>query len=179
MDTKRTSKFLSLILRHQPDKIGIELDANGWVDVDVLLAGLKNSGKGITREQLEEVVRTNDKQRFIIENDRIRANQGHSVSVDLGYKTQRPPVILYHGTYEGAVKAIRREGLTKQKRHHVHLHQDQQLATTVGSRRGKAVLLKIRAEEMRQAGHLFQVTPNNVWLVDRVPPEFIDFPKTD
>ncbi len=174
-DLKSTSKFLSLILRHQPEKIGISLDPNGWVDIDVLLAGLQKFGKPLTREELDEVVTTNDKQRFIIEGERIRANQGHSVSVDLGYKNARPPVILYHGTYEGAVRSIMREGLTKQKRHHVHLHQDQKLALTVGGRRGKAILLTIKAEEMRKAGHLFQVTPNQVWLTDRVPPEFIEF----
>lgn len=176
MDTKRTSKFLSLILRHNPGKISITLDKNGWVDVDVLLEGLAASGHRLTREQLEEVVRSNDKQRFVIENNRIRANQGHSIEVDLGHKTARPPVILYHGTNEGAVNSIRREGLTKQKRHHVHLHEDRKVAEDAGQRRGRLVLLEIRAEEMRQAGHLFQVTPNKVWLVDRVPPEFIEFP---
>lgn len=172
----QNSRFLSLVLRHKPGNIGITLDENGWVDIDVLLAGMAKHRKGITRGELEEIVRTNDKQRFAIEGDRIRANQGHSVKVDLDHKTQRPPGCLYHGTHEGAVESIKKDGLRKQNRHDVHLHQDKELATTVGSRRGKAVLLTIRSEEMRQAGHVFKVTPNHVWLVESVPPEFIDFP---
>jgi len=177
-NTKRTSKFLSLVLRHQPEKIGIQLDEAGWVDVDVLLKAMAKHGKRISRETLDHVVETNDKRRFAYGDDgrRIRANQGHSVEVDLGYKTAQPPEILLHGTPDRFVADIMRDGLKKMKRHHVHLHTNEATATTVGSRRGKPVLLKIRAREMADNGHEFFVTPNDVWLTDSVPAEFIDPP---
>ena len=176
---KTISKFLSLILRHQPDVAGVILDENGWVDVDELLRGMKNAGRNVTREQLEEVVTTNDKQRFLFDETgtRIRANQGHSVEVELGYEPAEPPRILYHGTPEQAVSPIQQQGLTRQKRHHVHLHQDSSLASTVGQRRGRPVVLTVRSGEMQQAGFEFFVTPNQVWLTDHVPAEYIDFPE--
>jgi putative RNA 2'-phosphotransferase len=176
---RRTSKFLSLVLRHQPEKIGIRLDEAGWVDVDVLLEAMARRGKRISRETLENVVRTNDKQRFSLSEDgrRIRANQGHTVDVALGYATADPPEILLHGTPTRFLDAIRREGLKKMKRHHVHLHVDEATAIAVGTRRGKPVLLKVWARDMARRGHEFFVTPNNVWLTDHVPPEFIEFPQ--
>jgi len=177
-DTKRTSKFLSLVLRHQPEKIGIHLDEAGWVDVDVLLKAMARHGKQLSRETLDHVVRTNDKRRFSLSEDgrRIRANQGHSIEVELGYAPAEPPEILLHGTPTRFLDAIRREGLKRMKRHHVHLHVDEATATAVGTRRGKPVLLRVRARDMAGQGHEFFVTPNNVWLTDRVPPEFIEFP---
>lgn len=176
--TKKTSKFLSLVLRHQPETIGIELDESGWVGIDVLLSAMAEHGRPLTREALQLVVDNNDKQRFSISEDgtRIRANQGHSVEVDLGYEPSPPPEILYHGTPRQFVEPIRRDGLHKMRRHHVHLHEDIATATAVGSRRGKSVLLKIRAQEMHAAGHVFYVTENHVWLTDHVPNEFIDVP---
>ena len=175
---KRISKFLSLVLRHQPDKIGIELDSAGWVDVDHLLAALGQHNRRIDRETLETVVRENDKQRFIFSDDgqQIRANQGHSVDVALEYESSEPPETLLHGTPQQFVAAIRAVGLKKMNRHHVHLHGDQGVATAVGNRRGKSVILTIRSGDMHRAGHKFYVTPNQVWLVDHVPSEFIDFP---
>jgi len=177
-EIKRNSKFLSLVLRHQPETIGIALDATGWVDVDVLLAALARHGKDMPRETLELVVRTNDKQRFSISDDgkRIRANQGHSVKVELGYQPAEPPEILLHGTPRQFIESIRQQGLRKMQRHHVHLHEDVDTATAVGNRRGKSVLLKVRAADMRRAGHEFFVTPNHVWLTDHVPAQFIEFP---
>lgn len=174
--TRKTSKFLSLVLRHRPETIGIRLDEAGWASVDELLAAMHRHGRPLSREQLDMVVRTNDKRRFAFNEDgtRIRANQGHSVEVKLGYKSADPPEILFHGTPERFVPSIRREGLNKGKRHHVHLHADQKVARTVGQRRGKPVILVIRAKEMREVGHEFFVTPNNVWLTDHVPPSFID-----
>ncbi len=177
-DTKRTSKFMSLVLRHQPEKIGIHLDEAGWVDVNELLEAMARHGKRISRETLAYVVRTNDKQRFSLSEDgrRIRANQGHSVGVDLGYIPAEPPEILLHGTPTRFLDAIRREGLKRMNRHHVHLHVDEATSIAVGTRRGKPVLLKVRALEMARQGHEFFVTPNDVWLTDHVPEEFIEFP---
>ena len=178
-NAKLTSKFLSLVLRHQPEKIGIRLDDAGWVDVDVLLRAMAGHGNGISPETLDYVVRTNDKKRFAFSEDgqRIRANQGHSVDVDLGYKSAEPPEILFHGTPTRFIESIRRDGLKKMDRHHVHLHVDKATSVAVGSRRGKPVLLEVRAQDMACQGHEYFVTPNNVWLVDYVPVEFIDFPK--
>ena len=178
-ETKRTSKFLSLVLRHNPGTIGIQLDASGWVDVDELLAALAKNRRGLTRDQLQHVVESNDKQRFSFSQDgqRIRAKQGHSVSVDLGYQPSEPPTTLCHGTPSRFVELIKQEGLKKMNRHHVHMHADQKLATDVGGRRGKPVLLAIRSKAMHDAGHEFFVTENEVWLTDHVPPEFIEFPE--
>jgi putative RNA 2'-phosphotransferase len=137
-----------------------------------LLEGARKNGNHITREQLEEVIRTSDKQRFALSEDglQIRANQGHSVPVELGYEAAVPPDLLYHGTTGKFLNSIRKHGLQKQARHHVHLSPTVETATAVGGRRGKPVILTIRAR------HAFYVTPNQVWLVDAVPPEFIEFP---
>ena len=176
--TKRTSKFLSLVLRHQPEKIGLELDEAGWVNIETLLQAMAGSGNSISRDELEHVVTSNDKQRFTISEDgaMLRAKQGHSVSVDLGYQTAQPPELLCHGTPQKFVQAIQSGGLKKMNRHHVHMHPDKSLAKEVGSRRGKPVLLMIRSGEMHRFGFEFFVTENEVWLTDHVPPEFIDFP---
>lgn len=178
---RRISKFLSLVLRHQPDKIGIQLDKAGWVEIEVLLEALRQSGQKISRDMLEHVVGTNDKQRFTIDQSgqRIRATQGHSIEVELGYEPAHPPNILIHGTPETAVSAIRESGLQKMKRHHVHLHCDSSTASAVGARRGTPVLLKVKAQEMAKEGFVFYVTANQVWLTDHVPPKFIEFPEGD
>ena len=175
---KQVSKFLSLVLRHRPDLIGIELSEQGWVHVDTLLSAMEESGKPISLQQLQQVVRDNDKQRFAFSSDgtRIRANQGHSVDVDLGYENAQPPEILYHGTPTQFVDMIDEQGLRKMQRHHVHLHQSKDLARTVGQRRGKAVVLTVRSGEMAENGFEFFVTPNCVWLTDHVPREYIDRP---
>ena len=170
-----TSKFLSLILRHRPDVIGIELDAEGWVSVEDLLAACAQHGRAISREQLDAVVRTNDKQRFAFSADgnRIRANQGHSLPVDLGLVPVEPPELLYHGTVRRFLESIRQEGLTKGNRHHVHLSPDVETATKVGQRRGRPVVLVIEAGRMFRDGHKFYQSENGVWLTDAVPPEYI------
>lgn len=175
-DQKKTSKFLSLVLRHQPEIIGIELDEPGWVNVDVLLDALDRHRRPLTLEQLQSVVANNDKQRFAFSSDgkQIRANQGHSVDVALNYEQAEPPEILLHGAPEQFVKSIRESGLKKMKRHDVHLHADFSVAQSVGQRRGKPVILRIRSGDMHRKGHKFYVTPNNVWLVDAVPAEFIE-----
>lgn len=172
------SKSLSKTLRHQPERVGVKLDDAGWCYVEELLEGYASKGKAISRSMLDEVVRTNDKKRFSFSEDgtRIRANQGHSIHVELGYESDTPPDILYHGTPQQFVDAIAVEGLKKMNRHHVHLHVDIETSTAVGQRRGKPVLLVIRALDMVKAGHEFFVTPNDVWLTDHVPAEYIDFP---
>ena len=174
-NTKSTSKFLSLVLRHQPDLIGVELDESGWIEVDVLLEAIARHGKSLTRELLESVVADNDKQRFAISADglRIRANQGHSVDVSLGYQPEAPPEILYHGAPEKFISAIRKDGLQKMKRHDVHLHEDTEVAEQVGRRRGSPVILTIRSGDMHRDGYEFTVTPNHVWLTDHVPADYI------
>jgi len=178
--TKKTSKFLSLVLRHQPERIGIELDEAGWVPVDELLTALAAHNRPLTREALQFVVENNDKRRFAFSEDGqlIRANQGHSVEVELGYEPNTPPEILYHGTPQQSVEPIFRDGLHKMRRHHVHLHEDTGTATAVGNRHGKAVLLKVKAKAMHEAGHVFYVTENHVWLTDHVPSEFIEVPES-
>lgn len=175
---KKISKSLSYVLRHQPDAIGIELDAAGWVEVEVLLAAMARDGRKVSRAQLDEVVATNDKQRFEFDasGNRIRARQGHSVQVDLGYPPSEPPELLYHGTADRNVESVRATGLSRAKRHAVHLSTDPTTAVAVGTRHGKPVVLTIRAGDMHRAGHVFARTGNDVWLTDAVPPQHIGFP---
>jgi len=166
----RISKRLSLHLRHDPAAIGLTLAPDGWAEVDTLLRALT-----ITREQLDEVVETNNKRRFAFDETgtRIRASQGHSVSVDLGLADAAPPDVLYHGTVAKFLDAILREGLRPMKRHAVHLSATLDTARTVGARRGKPVLLRVDAAGMITAGHAFQVSANGVWLTASVPPEYL------
>ncbi len=175
---KTTSKFLSLVLRHQPDLIGIVLDSAGWTDVAALLAACAAHDQPLTRELLVQLVAESDKQRFALSPDgtRIRANQGHSVEVELELPPRTPPAMLFHGTYAGAVELIKKGGLVKGDRHHVHLSLDAATATKVGSRRGVPVLLRIDSAAMAAAGHTFLCSQNGVWLVDHVPAAFIQFP---
>jgi putative RNA 2'-phosphotransferase len=179
MDNQKTriSKFLSFVLRHRPDEIGVELDTQGWVAIDALLAAAGNHGTRITREELDDVVKNNNKQRFAISEDgtRIRASQGHSTDVELGYAPSSPPDILFHGTATRNLASIRAEGLLKGKRHHVHLSSDSATATQVGSRHGNPVVLIVRAGDMPAAGHEFFLSANGVWLTEHVPATFIDF----
>ncbi|GAA0460734.1 RNA 2'-phosphotransferase [Streptomyces sp. NPDC046215] len=179
MDERRTtqvSKYLSKHLRHQPEDIGIRLDPQGWVRVDALLAAAAAHGFPIEQGELEHVVSTNDKQRFAVEGGRIRAQQGHSVTVDLGLPESEPPAFLFHGTVARNVATIRTQGLRPMARHHVHLSADREKATRVGARRGKQVVLSVDARAMRDAGHVFRVTGNGVWLAEGVPPRFLRFP---
>ncbi|MGO8749733.1 MAG: RNA 2'-phosphotransferase [Thermoguttaceae bacterium] len=173
------SKFLSFVLRHKPQAIGITLDAEGWVAVDELLAAAVRHGRSITRQQLEEVVATNDKQRFSFSADGrlIRANQGHSIEVDLGLVPVEPPELLYHGTVARFLDSIREKGLVRGKRHHVHLSADRDTAARVGQRRGRPVVLVIEARCMRGDGHAFYKSENGVWLTESVPPAYLQFPK--
>ena len=163
------SKFLSYVLRHAPQEIGLTLDAGGWATIDDLL---DCAPMPLTRARLEQVVAASDKQRFALSPDasRIRANQGHSIPVDLGLTPLSPPETLYHGTHPGALDAILAEGLRPMSRHHVHLSPDVETAKKVGARRGKPVILAVAAGEMGRSGTLFFRSLNGVWLVDHVPP---------
>lgn len=177
----KTSKFLSLVLRHSPESIGLELDPNGWADIEELIDRANAEGKPITRALIDEVVRDNDKQRFAISADglRIRANQGHSVDIDLALVPLPPPATLYHGTATRFAKSIRKLGLLKQNRQHVHLSADEDTAVKVGIRHGKPLLLRIRADDMHAAGIAFFRSENGVWLTNAVAAEFIDWPERD
>jgi putative RNA 2'-phosphotransferase len=172
---KNISKFLSLLLRHQPEKIQLEMDREGWVLVHQLLDKLNTYGYSLTQAELEEIVSTNDKQRFALSQDglKIRASQGHTIAVDLKLKPQKPPIFLYHGTALDSVKAILKEGLKPQARNHVHLSADLVTATKVGERKGRVQILKILAQKMQFEGYKFYLSENGVWLADFVPPEYI------
>lgn len=178
MDDRRTvkvSKYVSKHLRHQPDRIGLVLDPQGWVEIDDLLGAAAAHGFRFTRAELDHVVAANDKQRFAVDGTRIRASQGHTVAVDLGLPEAEPPAFLYHGTVAAALDAIRAEGLRPMARHHVHLSPDRETATRVGARRGRPVVLTVDAGAMHAAGHVFHISANGVWLAEVVPPEFLRF----
>ncbi len=174
----RTSKFLSLVLRHEPERVGLKLGEAGWVGVDELLLAVNHNGVELTLGDLKHIVATSDKKRFAFSDDgrQIRASQGHSVQVDLQYPPQTPPEILYHGTATRFLDGIRKDGLQRMERHDVHLSAETKVTVQVGSRHGKPVLLTIRAGEMHRAGFEFRRSANGVWLVDHVPPQFIEFP---
>ncbi|TAE18246.1 MAG: RNA 2'-phosphotransferase [Bacteroidetes bacterium] len=178
MKDKDLSRFLSLVLRHKPEEIGITLDAQGWVAVDTLLQALNDRKHPIDRAKLEQIVAENNKKRFAFDETGtlIRANQGHSIEVDLALPASEPPATLYHGTATQNIEAIRKEGLQKQSRQHVHLSTNKDTATQVGGRHGKPVILVVRAGEMHQAGFAFYISENGVWLTDHVPTAYIDFP---
>jgi len=181
MDKKshiKHSRFISLVLRHRPQEAGLELDEAGWVDVALLLEGMRGRGRELSREELEDIVASNDKQRFAFSEDglRIRASQGHSVDVELGYEPATPPAELLHGTVAKFLDSIREHGLLKGSRHHVHLSANRETAEKVGQRRGRPVVLVVDAAAMHTAGRQFYVTANGVWLTEHAPPEFIRFP---
>ncbi|AXG78832.1 RNA 2'-phosphotransferase [Streptomyces paludis] len=171
----KVSKYLAKHLRHQPERLGITLDENGWVAIDTLLRATAAHGFGLTRAELDHVVTINDKQRFTIDGDRIRAAQGHTVAVDLDLPLATPPAYLYHGTVARNLDAIRAEGLRPMRRHHVHLSADRETATRVGARRGRPVVLPVDAAAMHGAGLVFRVSANGVWLTDSVPTRYIRF----
>ncbi len=177
MNPIKLSKFLGLILRHETQKFGISLDAQGWVSCDALIKSAATHGMAFNHDDLAAVVRDSDKQRFGFNEDQtsIRANQGHSVSVDLQLSPTVPPIVLFHGTVAKFINSIKSEGLKKGERHHVHLSPDISTASRVGARRGEAVILKIRAAEMAACGFDFYCSDNGVWLTDFVPVEFLEF----
>lgn len=170
------SKFLSYILRHQPERIGLSLDPAGWTSVDALIECAARNGKRLTREQIVGIVEMSDKQRFSLSEDgnQIRANQGHSVNIDLGLAPVEPPEKLYHGTATRFLTSILKEGLQPKNRHHVHLSLDVETAIAVGQRHGSPAVLAISSRRMSAEGHLFYCSANGVWLTDAVPPRYLD-----
>ena len=175
MGYKETSKYMSLILRHKPETIGISLDEHGWANVDELIAGISKTHE-FNREMLEEIVRTDNKQRYSFNEDKtlIRANQGHSIPVDVELEEVEPPKYLYHGTGEKFRESIDAEGLKPKSRLYVHLSKDIETATKVGSRHGKPVIYKINCQKMAQDGYRFFLSANHIWLTKAVPPEYLE-----
>ncbi|WP_444935229.1 RNA 2'-phosphotransferase [Microbulbifer sp. JMSA004] len=172
-ELNKISKYLSFLLRHEPQAIGLEIDENGWASIQELID--KTTDFELSRNIIEVVVETNDKQRFNISNDglSIRANQGHSIKIDLNLQLQEPPKELLHGTAARFIEAILKTGLNKRERHHVHLTESQAVAQNVGSRYGKPVILSIASKKMHENGYKFYKSSNNVWLVDCVPVKYI------
>ncbi|MRX39454.1 RNA 2'-phosphotransferase [Flavobacterium sp. LC2016-23] len=177
---KSVSKFLSLVLRHSPETIGLKLDENGWADVAELIEKCSKNGNSLnplTTELLDYVVENNDKKRFAFNEDKtkIRASQGHSISVELNLTEVEPSEFLFHGTVVKFIESIKKDGLQKMSRQHVHLSKDRETATKVGSRRGVPQILTIKSGEMFKDGFRFYLSENNVWLTDEVPVRYIEF----
>lgn len=171
----KLSVFISLILRHKPETIGIQLDEHGWANIDELINGINNSGRKINMEILEEIVRTDNKQRYSFNENKtlIRANQGHSIPVDVELKEQQPPKVLYHGTASRFLDSIIQDGLKPMSRLYVHLSSDMETAMKVGKRHGEPVVLKIQSEEMYKDGIKFYLSENGVWLTKSVDKKYI------
>lgn len=174
-NSNSNSKFISLILRHQPEIIGLELDSQGWAWIDQLIAKANQHGKNLNHALISQIVQENDKQRFSLSEDglKIRANQGHSLNVDLNLVEKQPPEILYHGTATRFLDSILAIGLKPQTRQHVHLSRDKITAVKVGQRHGKPAVLEIAALQMAHNGYPFYLSENQVWLTAKVPPNYI------
>ncbi|MBO7344550.1 MAG: RNA 2'-phosphotransferase [Clostridia bacterium] len=175
MKSNSISKFICLILRHKPNTIGITLDQNGWVNTQELLNGLNAAGKKVDIEQLINIVNTDNKRRFSFNSDKskIRANQGHSIPVNLGLLELVPPTILYHGTSEKFIESIKQNGIQKRSRQYVHLSSNIETAVAVGKRHGNPIVLKINTEQMFLDGYKFYLSENGVWLTDNVPYQYV------
>lgn len=171
----KISKYLSKHLRHQPERLGLTLQPGGWVPVAELLAACTRHQFPVTRAELDEVVARNNKQRYAYDptGALIRANQGHSVAVDLQLEPREPPAVLYHGTGHNTAALIAEQGLHRMARHHVHLSPDAETARVVGARHGRPVIFEIDAAAMRDAGHAFYRSDNGVWLTNHVPPAYL------
>jgi putative RNA 2'-phosphotransferase len=176
MNLTEVSKYISLILRHKPEVIGITLDEHGWADVTELIKGIEKDHKGFNMEILEEIVRTDNKQRYSFNEDKtkIRANQGHSINVDVELKESEPPKILYHGTGKKFVDSINKEGLTPKSRLYVHLSKDRETAINVGKRHGEPVIYMVDARQMINDGYKFYLSENGVWLTKEVPAKYLE-----
>lgn len=172
---KRIGKFISLILRHEPQKIGLTLDANGWASVEELISKCARHRVYFSKKELIEIVETNDKKRYSFNEDQtqIRANQGHSIKINLGLQPVEPPEYLYHGTADRFIASIQEKGILKMNRHHVHLSKDKNTASQVGSRHGRTVVLTIHSGQMYKDGIQFYVSDNGVWLTDYVDIKYI------
>lgn len=176
MNKEKLSKFISLILRHKPETIGIELDEHGWANVEDLIHGINKSGNKINMDILEEIVCSDEKQRYSFNEDKtlIRANQGHSISVDVELEEKIPPDVLYHGTADRFLESIKADGLKPMSRLYVHLSNNINTATNVGRRHGKTVVLSIDSKAMYNNGAKFYLSKNGVWLTKFVEPQYIN-----
>lgn len=174
MDLNQISKFISLILRHKPETINITLDSHGWANVDELIDGIAKQYKGFNMNTLEEIVRTDNKQRYSFNEDKtkIRANQGHSIKVDVELEEKEPPAVLYHGTATKSINSIYAQGLKSMSRLYVHLSKDIETATKVGLRHGELAIIVIDAQKMYKDGYKFYLSANGVWLTEKVPVEY-------
>ena len=172
---KHISKFMSLVLRHKPEEIGLQVNENGWALVQELIDKINANGITVDIEIIKEVVEKNDKKRFVFNEDKtmIRASQGHSIEVELNLTKTNPPDVLYHGTASRFLEGILKDGLKRQSRQHVHLSATIETAMAVGSRHGKPTVLTISAKEMHEAGFNFYLSENQVWLIDIVPVQYI------
>ena len=169
-ELEKISKYLSYILRHRPDSIGVKMDKYGWVDIDELME--KSKDIPLSREVIEKVVKSSDKQRFSIKENKIRANQGHSIEVDLQLVPQKPPQKLYHGTATRFLESIQSKGILPKSREYVHLSKDVETAENVGKRHGKAVVIEIDTGKMYEDGYLFYLSDNGVWLTKKIPYDY-------
>lgn len=176
MNLTNLSKYMSLILRHKPETIGISLDEHGWADVDGLINGIAQKNEGFNMDILEEIVRTDNKQRYSFNDDKtlIRANQGHSINVDVELEEKEPPEYLYHGTGKKYVKSIDRIGLIPKNRLYVHLSKDVETAENVGKRHGKEVVYCVSSGQMYRNGHKFYLSENGVWLTKEIPVKYLE-----
>ena len=175
MSLNKTSRFISMILRHKPEVIGIALDEHGWADVSELIEGV-NKVHPLDMETLEEIVRTNEKQRFSFNEDKtkIRANQGHTIPVDVELEEKEPPEFLYHGTADKYVESIDCTGLEPRQRLYVHLSTDKEMAAKVGQRHGKPVVYRVNSGQMAKDGYVFYLSVNGVWLTKAVPVKYLE-----
>ena len=176
MNLTNLSRYMSLILRHKPEVIGITLDEHGWANVNDLICGIEKNNPGFNMDILEQIVRTDSKQRYSFNDDKslIRANQGHSVNVDVELKEKEPPEYLYHGTGEKYVKSINQDGLIPKSRLYVHLSKDIKTAENVGKRHGKEVVYRINSGQMYRDGYKFYLSENGVWLIKEVPVKYLE-----
>lgn len=176
MDWIKLEKSLSFLLRHSPETLQLQMDPEGWVDTEALVKAVKFKEPRFELKALQKIVRDSQKQRFSFSEDgsKIRANQGHSVKIDLKLSPTTPPELLYHGTVERFLDSIMQDGLKKGDRQHVHLSLDLETAQKVGQRRGKPIILTLNARKMHEEGHLFYVSDNGVWLTEQVPPQHLN-----
>ena len=175
MNLTKTSKYISLLLRHKPERAGIHLDQHGWADVEELIKGVSKTHM-FNMDILEEIVRTDNKQRYSFNEDKskIRANQGHSIKVDVELKTAIPPEYLYHGTAERFTQSIDEQGLLRKSRLYVHLSKDTDTARKVGIRHGKPFIYRVKSGEMSRDGYTFFLSENGVWLTETVPVQYLE-----
>lgn len=175
MDLQSISKYMSLILRHKPEVIGIYIDEHGWANVEKLIQGIAKNNPGFNMEALEEIIKTDNKQRYSFNDDKtlIRANQGHSIQVDVELEEKEPPNVLYHGTGEKYVTSIDKNGLIPKSRLYVHLSRDIETARAVGKRHGKEIIYSVNSAQMHKDGYKFYLSKNGIWLTKKVPMKYL------